>query len=136
KDCLVIELPWDPMQTIITNDIVELIDSDHFHWLGRADNVINSGGVKFFPEAIEEKLSGLINQRFIILGLPDEVLGQRLVLLIEGPEDGLEIMNIIRKQTFLSPYEIPKEILNLVKFPETENGKINRTEIQKWAEDL
>lgn len=136
RGCLVIGLPWDPAQTIQTNDMVELIDADHFHWLGRADNVINSGGVKLFPEVIEEKFSGLTDRRFVILGLPDDVLGERMVLLIEGLEDGAELMKAILKKPGLHSYEIPKEILNLEKFPETGNGKINRPEIRKWAKHL
>jgi O-succinylbenzoic acid--CoA ligase len=51
---------------IETEDIVELIDSRRFKWLGRKDFVINSGGVKLFPEVIEEKISHLITERFFI----------------------------------------------------------------------
>ncbi|MGB5236036.1 MAG: AMP-binding protein [Flavobacteriaceae bacterium] len=133
KGCLVIELPWDPVQTIRTNDIVELIGPDRFNWLGRVDNVINSGGVKLYPELIEKKLSGLIDNRFILLGLPDDDLGQRLVLVIEGQVNKEEVINAIREQHGKIPYEIPKEILSMEKFPETENGKINRPDIYNWA---
>ncbi len=136
RDCLLIGLPWEPVKTVQTNDVVELIDADHFHWLGRADNVINSGGIKLFPEVLEDKLSGLIDLRYIITSLPDDALGQRMVLVVEGSADALEILTTIRENPVLMAYEIPKEVLILEKFPETENGKINRREIKLWAENL
>ena len=136
RDCLVIELPWDPVQTIHTSDIVELIGPDKFNWLGRADYVINSGGIKFHPEPLEKKWSEFIDARIILLGLPDDKLGQRMVLVIEDQVNTEEVLNKIREQHGKNPYEIPKEILCCDKFPETTNGKINRSEIYKWAVDL
>lgn len=41
-------------EQIQTNDVVELIDPAHFRLLGRADRVINSGGVKIQPERVEQ----------------------------------------------------------------------------------
>src|SRR5690606_934968 len=55
RDCLVIQTPYFE-EEIITNDIVELKNKSEFKWLGRFDNVINSGGIKLFPEQIEKKL--------------------------------------------------------------------------------
>jgi O-succinylbenzoic acid--CoA ligase len=40
-------------EKILTNDIVKLISDTEFVWLGRFDNVINSGGVKINTEQIE-----------------------------------------------------------------------------------
>ncbi|MBI3482279.1 MAG: AMP-binding protein, partial [Bacteroidetes bacterium] len=69
---------------IITNDLVTLISSQKFKWLGRIDNVINSGGIKIIPEKIESVLEKIfdslqIKKRFFVAGLPDEKLGQRVV---------------------------------------------------------
>ena len=55
-----------------------------FDWLGRFDNVINSGGIKLHAEVIEEKLAKVIKNRFFVAGIPDEKLGEMLVLLIES----------------------------------------------------
>ena len=43
---------------IQTNDIVE-IKKNKFKWIGRADWVINSGGVKIFPENLERRINRL-----------------------------------------------------------------------------
>ena len=51
RGCLVIKSPHLSKQPIVTNDIVKLYSDTEFEWLGRFDNVINSGGVKIFPES-------------------------------------------------------------------------------------
>jgi O-succinylbenzoic acid--CoA ligase len=41
---LVIAAPQITEEQIITNDLVELINDNQFIFLGRIDNVVNSGG--------------------------------------------------------------------------------------------
>ena len=53
--------------------------------LGRVDGAINSGGETVFPETIEAGLSGLRNlEAILIVGVPDDAWGQRLVGLYRG----------------------------------------------------
>ena len=124
RNCLIIEAPRLSDEKIITNDVVEIIEGNKFVWLGRFDNVINSGGVKLFPEKIEEKLSGKIPNRFFVIGKPDTSLGEKLILVVEGEP------YVIDNSVFegLDKYEKPKEILFVSKFSETETGKIKRIE--------
>jgi len=122
RHCLVIDPYAICNEPIITNDVVQVISETQFIWLGRYDNVINSGGVKLFPEQIEEKLSGLIDRRYFVKGVPDEKLGERLVLVIEG--EPLTIDKAIFNS--LGKFEKPKDILFVDKFAETESGKVQR----------
>ncbi|PHO01205.1 O-succinylbenzoic acid--CoA ligase, partial [Rhodobacteraceae bacterium 4F10] len=108
-----------------TNDVVRLISKTEFEWLGRYDNVINSGGVKLHPEKIEEKLSKVIPNRFFVTGIPDQKLGEKLILLVEGEKNEV-ISNEVRNLLGLTKYEIPKEIYFVDKFIETETKKIQR----------
>lgn len=124
RDCLVIEAPRIALEQIITNDIVEIADENQFKWLGRIDNVINSGGVKLFPEQIEKKLEAVILARFFITAEEDEKLGNKVVLVIEHKADSFEDVNF----DCLEKYEKPKEIYLVSEFIETETGKINRRE--------
>jgi len=125
--CLVIHAPRISDEIIVTNDIVELINENQFIFLGRFDNIVNSGGIKLMPEQIEEKLSTKISARYFVAGKPDKVLGEKLILVIEGKEHPLE------ETTFelLDKYEKPKEVFFVDKFKETGNGKIMRKEIAK-----
>lgn len=123
KNCLVIHAPRISDDVVVTNDLVELINENQFRFLGRIDNVINSGGIKFIPEQIEEKLSAKIHGKFMIGAIPDEKLGEKLVLVVEGdtaiPEDAFDT---------LEKYEKPRQIFHVPKLFETGNGKILRRE--------
>ncbi|WP_292265182.1 AMP-binding protein [Butyricimonas sp.] len=128
RQCLIIHAPHLHQQTFTTNDIVNLVDTTRFEWLGRHDNVINSGGVKLFPEKIEAKIALLVKQRFFIMPEEDTQLGQRTVLVIEDvPWDkaGKKRLQEQLKQ-LLHPYEVPKKIYFREHFTETYSGKVIR----------
>ncbi len=125
RGCLLIDAKKVASDLIITNDLVAIKDASHFVWLGRIDNVINSGGIKIIPEQVEEKLNTIISANFFITSKKDEILGEKLILLIEGNFDK-KILRKIKETTLLYKYEKPKEIIFLDKFIYTETGKINR----------
>jgi O-succinylbenzoic acid--CoA ligase len=130
RDCLVINAPRITEEKIITNDVVEIISETEFDWLGRYDNVINSGGIKLHPEQIEEKLNEYISNRFFITAVDDAQLGQKLILLIEDAAEAINIPQLtktIQDSKKLSKFELPKTIYTLKSFIETDSGKIQRT---------
>jgi len=136
RGCLVIAAPKVASNKIVTNDVVKLISDTHFEWLGRFDYVINSGGVKLFPEQIEEKLSKVLSYRFFVAGIDDEILGQKLVLILElsnnlFDEEKQHLQNQINELVALSKFEIPKKIYSVAHFITTPTGKINRRETIK-----
>lgn len=125
RGCLVIDTPYDGLQ-VVTNDLVELLDSRKFNWIGRVDNIINSGGIKLFPEQIEEKLKPYISSEFFITSKNDELLGQKLVVVIEGEKSEIDF-----SKADLTKYQQPKEVIFVNQFPRTESGKILRNKIIK-----
>jgi O-succinylbenzoic acid--CoA ligase len=124
RGCLVIAAPRISDTNIVTNDVVELLTATQFILLGRIDNVINSGGVKLFPEQIEAKLSDKIKERFFVIGIPDALLGEQLLLVIEGEKQAIDSTIF----DHLHPFEKPKAIRFVPKFIETESGKVKRKE--------
>ncbi|MBF4465369.1 AMP-binding protein [Flavobacterium sp. LC2016-12] len=122
RGCLVITVPSISDEPIVTNDLVEIIRENQFIFLGRIDNVINSGGVKLIPEQIEAKLIEKLNSRFFVTGIPDAALGEKLILVIEGEKQDFasDFFDVLDK------YEKPKEIVFVPKFKENENGKLLR----------
>ncbi|QLE02935.1 AMP-binding protein [Galbibacter sp. BG1] len=125
RHCLVIDAPFIAEETIVTNDIVDIINESEFDWKGRYDNVINSGGLKLIPEQIEKKLSSAIANRFFVYGMDDKSLGEKLVLIVEGKKDN-DLADRISKIKELHKNELPKEIYFTKAFLETENGKVIR----------
>ncbi|BDB53039.1 AMP-binding protein [Flavobacterium ammonificans] len=122
RQCLVIDAHKISTETIKTNDLAELISDTQFVWKGRIDNVINSGGIKLIPEQIEEKLASSISNCFFVYGQADELLGEKLVLYVEG-----ELMPIDESIfEVLDKYEKPKEIVFISEFKRTATGKVIR----------
>ena len=127
RECLVLNASKLVKEAVVTNDVVDLKSETSFKLLGRYDNVVNSGGVKLFPEQIEDKLQPFIDERFIVAGAEDAILGEKLILIIENPEDSSEsIHNRIKILKGLNKFEVPKTIYTIDKFSETVNGKIQR----------
>ncbi|HQA75111.1 MAG: AMP-binding protein [Flavobacterium sp.] len=122
--CLVIHAPRISDDIIYTNDIVELVNENQFVFLGRKDNVINSGGIKLIPEIIEDKLAGRIEGNYFITSKEDKKLGHKVVLVIEGEKQPIDesIFDVLDK------YEKPKEVLFVKQFKETNTGKLIRKE--------
>lgn len=122
RGCLVIKAPQVSTDPVVTNDMVKLLSYKKFIWLGRIDNVINSGGIKLYPEVIEAKLAPQIPFPFFVAGIPDDALGERVALILEtDPEEAITL-----DHGSLDKYEVPKEILYCPKFERTQNGKLKR----------
>ncbi|NOX86439.1 MAG: AMP-binding protein [Chlorobi bacterium] len=128
RGCLAITAPHIGVQDLVTNDLVEFNEDGSFKILGRTDNVVISGGVKIFPEEIEKKAEALIPYPFFFSGLPDEKLGEKLILFICR-----DILTQSEKQNLktslsgiLARYEMPKEIINLQTFEYNRQGKLLR----------
>ncbi|MBC8450826.1 AMP-binding protein [bacterium] len=121
------------------------IDADGYYWfVGRDDDVINTGGHLVGPFEIE---SALVEHEAIAeaaaIGKPDEVnmeVVKAFVSLKPGFEPSgdleLSIMNFIRKK--LSPLAMPQEIEYMEKLPKTRSGKILRRYLRalEWGEDV
>jgi O-succinylbenzoic acid--CoA ligase len=125
RGCLEIYAPRIAEEIIITNDIVELISPSKFKWLGRFDNVINSGGYKIHPEIVEGKLASFIKLPFIIASEKDEELGERVILIIESDQKH-PLAHYSNALKSIESYERPKKMYTLNKFPFTETDKIKR----------
>ncbi|WP_185855321.1 acyl-CoA synthetase family protein [Blattabacterium cuenoti] len=116
---------------IVTNDIVDIKSKNTFIWIGRYDNIINSGGIKIIPELIEKYISIYIpyNKRFFISSIPDDMFGEKIILVIEGNPFTLKIPNYIffgEKKYFK-----PKKIFFITNFIENSFGKVKKKEIVK-----
>ena len=129
RGCLVVDAPELGVNKLVTNDMVEIENTEHFTVLGRIDNVINTGSVKVFAEQIEQKIAPLFGKsRFFIFAESDDKLHQRVSLLIEGEplrEAQLSALERAIAQK-VKPYERPKTIRFLSAFIETGSGKLDR----------
>lgn len=125
KDCLVIDASFLP-EKIFTSDRVEMVESNQFKWLGRIDNLINSGGIKIQPEILEKEIGGILQKPCVILGTPDELLGQKVVLIIETAVTDVPNQILAKLAPFIDKKMLPKTIRFLNEFPRNKSFKIDR----------
>ncbi|MDA3955013.1 MAG: acetate--CoA ligase [Bacteroidales bacterium] len=121
------------------------IDKEGYYWfIGRDDDVINTGGHLVSPFEVE---SALLEHEAVaesaVVAKPDEVnmeVVKAFVTLKPGFEADddmeLKIMNFIRKK--LSPLAMPQEIEFRDSLPKTRSGKIMRRVLhaQEWGEEI
>ena len=126
EDCLEI-LPEEQNKWLSTTDLVEIISPTEFKIIGRADYAIISGGLKFHPEKLEYKLEKYLQMPFMITSEPDEKLGQKLILKIEG-NYSVDVKDELQQkiESLLTGYECPRKIVFVNRLPRNENGKIIR----------
>jgi O-succinylbenzoic acid--CoA ligase len=130
RECLSINAPHLFADEIQTNDMVELISPRSFRWLGRVDATINTGGVKIHPEQVEKKLEGIINHNYFISSLPDDLLENNVILIIESETYTAEQeLNLkFKLKQLLNRFEFPKHIYFLSDFVYSDSKKLLRKE--------
>lgn len=140
RGCLHITAAATNFDRIQTNDVVLFLEAtkpfQRFRVLGRADSIINSGGVKIQPEPMERIIQELLAQRklssrLFVAGLPDERLGQQVVVFVEQLVVDSELWNFIQQtiRAQLGPYHVPKAVVTIEHFAETPTGKIDKKAI-------
>ena len=100
--------------------------------LGRGSNCINSAGEKIYPEEVEEALK--LNENVydsLVVGLPDERFGNKVVAVVSLNETGdIDEANLISAtREHLSGYKLPKSIIFVAEVMRAPNGKAD----YKWA---
>ena len=129
---LQISAPYLHVYNLPTNDLAEIAENGTFRILGRADAVINSGGVKIQAEDIEQTLHRLTGMLVLALPLPHPVLGQCVALLWEGLEDA-ELA--LRSACDTLPKYHRPHLLKRVTLPRTASGKIARKQAMALLAD-
>jgi O-succinylbenzoic acid--CoA ligase len=134
RACLVVDLPGVTPGPVISNDLVEIgPGGDRFTWLGRYDNVINTGGIKVIPEILEERIGKLLGTSVLLLPVEDEQLGQKMVLLVEGtlaedPSALKKTEDLLKSKlaTVLSSHELPRQLILVSQIPRNASFKPDR----------
>jgi long-chain acyl-CoA synthetase len=114
---------------IDTGDLAR-IDDDGFVWIdGRAGDLINRGGNKVYPEAVEEvlRLHPAVREASVV-GVPDDRLGEVPVAFLVGdPVDAEQLLAHCREH--LVPYKVPADFRWIDALPRSEVGKVLRRQL-------
>ncbi|WP_425618699.1 acyl-CoA ligase (AMP-forming), exosortase A system-associated [Anatilimnocola sp. NA78] len=111
-----------------SGDLVKTDEDGFLYFVGRRDNQIKSSGFRISPTEVEEALcrTGQLRDAAVI-GLPDEVLGQRIKAFVV-PREGVAISQdqlVAHVATLLPRHMVPKVVEVLGELPKTSSGKIN-----------
>ena len=104
--------------------------------LGRGNTCVNSGGEKVFPEEVEGALKshpGVFDA--LVIGVPDETLGQRVAALVQAREDTPvdldQLISHVRAE--IAGYKVPRSIWLVDSIGRTAAGKADYGWAQRYV---
>lgn len=110
-----------------SGDLVYEDEDGFLYFVGRQDAMIKSAGYRISPTEVEDALmhSGAFRQ-VAAIGIPDEWLGQKLLAVAVGQQDGIDLDAVLAAvaQT-LPPHMVPSRIELVPELPTTPNGKVD-----------
>jgi 3-oxocholest-4-en-26-oate---CoA ligase len=132
-----IELDGD--RYVIPGDYAELQPDGVIRLLGRGSVCINTGGEKVFPEEVEEvlKLHPAVHDT-VVLGMPDDRLGECVTALIEF-KPGLFVDDevlIAHVKAHLAGYKAPRLLIRLDSIGRQPSGKVDYRTLRAKATQL
>ncbi len=118
-------------------DAVMMDKDGYIFFQAREDDMIKSSGFRLAPTEIEDAILRHPAVRDdAVVGIPDEVLGQKVVAMVElegGHKPSQDLASDIIKSTrdVLATYKLPREVVFLESIPRTPTGKIIKKDLRK-----
>ena len=117
-----------PENVCYSGDLVKADEDGFLYFIGRKDNLIKTSGFRVSPTEVEEVLcqSDMLHEAAVV-GLPDDMLGQRIKAFVVSAEktevDTVALIDFCT--THLPRHMIPKEVEIVDSLPKTGSGKVN-----------
>ncbi|MCB8913989.1 acyl--CoA ligase [Rhodococcus rhodochrous] len=121
-----------------TGDLGRLDEEGYLYVTGRIKNLIIAGGFNVYPEELEAALEADDTVReAVVIGMPDERLGEVPVALVELLDDSATAESVLLRATErLVPYKRPRRLFAVESLPRVANGKPDRTRCRELIEQL
>lgn len=124
---------------LLSSDMGQWDAQGRLYMLGRADDVINWGGLKIAPTEIEDAALGFSGVgACACVALPDALEGQVVALFVEAdaPQTALDVEALrAYLAAQLESYKVPRRIVLLPALPRTYNGKLDRKALRGNAQN-
>ncbi|MFM7130526.1 MAG: class I adenylate-forming enzyme family protein [bacterium] len=124
--------PFDKEGWYATGDLIEFDASGQFFRIvGRRSEMINVGGEKVSPVAVEDVIRQAQNiKNVLVRGEPNPLMGQMIVAEVEllEPEKPMELSSRLRTfcKNVLENHQIPSKFVIVEKLEQTSSGKLKR----------
>lgn len=127
---------WDKDGWFHSGDVLRQDENGRYKFIARADDIINRGGTKIDPKSIEDVIAAHpAVQNVVMVGAPDETLGQHSVACIVLQE-GAESFTLASLRDFLgerglAKFQFPDRIEFMAELPTTHSGKIKKRDLRE-----
>ena len=120
------EEPRGSEDWFLTGDLGELDNDGSLRILGRADDVIVTGGENVDPAAVEAAMARMEGvDEVMVVGIASEEWGNEVVCLYAGPVSKADLGRWAEDR--LEPHQVPKRWIQVEKIPTTDLGKPDRS---------
>ncbi|MGA9086263.1 MAG: class I adenylate-forming enzyme family protein, partial [Methanoregula sp.] len=114
-------------------DLATVDDDGYIFIIGRAKNIIKSGGYRISPNEIEEFICSLdCVSGCVVLGLPDDIMGEAVVAVVQPgdvPEVSLKEKILTQCRQHLPSYKVPRSLYFVKEFPLNASDKVDKQAI-------
>ncbi len=122
-----------PEMAVWSGDIVKQDEDGFLYFIGRRDDMIKSSGYRISPTEIEELVYALpAVKECAVVGIPDDLLGQAIVVVYTSDSEEAEVNEAILSacREALPAYMVPSHLARApAELPRNPNGKIDRRRI-------
>jgi long-chain acyl-CoA synthetase len=122
----------------VTGDVMTRDKRGCFAFAGRSDDMINCGGENIFPAEIERMLERHpAIQEAAVIGLPDEIKGERPVAFVVVKPGNLATEEEIKAYALANgpAFQHPRRVMTLEKLPWAGTNKVDRKALRVLAEN-
>ena len=118
---------------LYTGDHFSIDEAGYFHFQGRADDMIVSGGENIYPREVEEVLYRCPGvQEAAVIGVPDEKWGQAVTAFVVRSDSTVseaDVLAFCKASDDIAPYKRPKKVFFVDQLPLNPSGKVLRHEL-------
>ncbi|RYM06725.1 AMP-dependent synthetase [Sporolactobacillus sp. THM7-7] len=129
---------WDENAWFHSGDLLRQDEDGRFHFIARADDIINRGGTKVDPKSVEDVLGGFPGVDEVnVVGAPHPTLGSQTVacVVLQGGQQRFSLAELrdYLGEHGLAKFQFPDRLEFFNNLPKTHSGKIKKKDLRKWV---